>query len=205
MSKTRLVFSKTGRAVWISHLDLMHTLQRAFSRSGIRLKYSEGFNPHPIMSIALPLSVGMESNCEILDIKCDNEVDITLLNRALPEGIEILRAYEAERKPSEIKWLEVEGYFEGNSPELLGEFFSREEIIISKRTKRGESRLDIKPMIKEISFSEGKLHALISAQEPTLSPQNLIDALSQNAPELCPGYAKFRRVCLYDRDMKVFE
>ena len=61
MDKLRLRFEKTGRAVWISHLDLMHTIQRAFSRAGYELKYSEGFNPHPQISIALPLSVGMAS------------------------------------------------------------------------------------------------------------------------------------------------
>ena len=56
MDKYRLLFSKTGRAVYISHLDLMRTLTRAFLRAECRLKYSEGFNPHPQISIALPLS-----------------------------------------------------------------------------------------------------------------------------------------------------
>ena len=54
--KLRLRFSKTGRAVYISHLDLMQTMQRAFSRAGFALKYTEGYNPHPLISIALPLS-----------------------------------------------------------------------------------------------------------------------------------------------------
>ena len=57
----RLLFSKTGRAKYISHLDLMRTFQRAFARAGIAIKHTEGFNPHPFVSIALPLSVGYSS------------------------------------------------------------------------------------------------------------------------------------------------
>ena len=63
----RLLFSKTGRAKYISHLDLMRTFQRAFFRSGIQIRHTEGFNPHPFVSIALPLSVGYSSQCEILE------------------------------------------------------------------------------------------------------------------------------------------
>lgn len=203
MSKYRLQFSKTGRAVWISHLDLMHTLQRAFSRAGYRIKYSEGFNPHPIMSIALPLSVGVESRCEILDIRAEEMPDVAMLNRALPEGIVINQIYVPERKASEIKWLEIEGDFEGNSEEL-DTFFNRESLIFEKKTKRGISNLDIIPMIREISFFDNKIHATISAQNPTLNPQNIVDAVEQNCPQLMPSYVKFRRINLFDTDMIEF-
>ena len=76
MDKYRMLFAKTGRAVYISHLDLMRTITRAFLRAECRLKYSEGFNPHPNISIALPLSVGCESVCEIMDFKMleDNKI-----------------------------------------------------------------------------------------------------------------------------------
>ena len=91
MDKLRLRFSKTGRAVYISHLDLMRTMTRAFLRAECRLKYSEGFNPHPNISIALPLSVGCESLCEIMDFRLieEKELDDILksLSVELPEGI----------------------------------------------------------------------------------------------------------------------
>ena len=116
MDKLRLRFTKTGRAVYISHLDLMHTMQRAFSRAGYELKYSEGFNPHPQISIALPLSVGAASLCEIMDFRLNGEADLTelpaRLSAVMPEGIRILEAYEQKRKPAEIKWLKIEGLFE---------------------------------------------------------------------------------------------
>ena len=111
MDKLRLRFEKTGRAIYISHLDLMHTMQRAFSRAGYALKYSEGFNPHPQISIALPLSVGAASLCEIMDFRLKEDPDLTELPRkltaALPEGIEVLEAYEPERKTAQLKWLSL--------------------------------------------------------------------------------------------------
>jgi len=77
MRKLRLLFAKTDRAVYISHLDLMHVLQRVFLRAGYQLKYSEGFNPHPVISIAVPLSVGHASVCELLDFTLlDEQLDM---------------------------------------------------------------------------------------------------------------------------------
>ena len=83
MDKLRLRFEKTGRAIYISHLDLMATMQRAFSRAGFRLQYSEGFNPHPLISILLPLSVGTASVCELMDFRLCEEADL----RTLPERL----------------------------------------------------------------------------------------------------------------------
>lgn len=203
MYKLRIRFCKTGRAIWISHLDLMHSMQRIFSRAGYRLAYSEGFNPHPLMSIALPLSVGVESYCEILDVRIDTVPDVTRLNSVSPEGIEFLEVYEAERRTSDIKWLEIEGKLSPYSPDW-DELFAGDSIMISKKTKRGVSDADIRPMIKEISFSNEMLHAVISAQDPTLNPQNLVDAISQIMPESAPTFSAFKRIMLFDSDMKEF-
>ena len=162
MDKYRMRFSKTGRAVYISHLDLMRTITRAFLRAECRLKYSEGFNPHPNISIALPLSVGCESVCEIMDFKmledmpCD-EIK-SRLSTQMPEGIEVLEVYEPERKVKEIKWLCVSGIFEYDDrdaaamAERLNEFYSADSIVITKKTKRGVGESNIRPAIKEISF-----------------------------------------------------
>lgn len=216
--KLRLRFSKTGRAVYISHLDLMQTMQRAFSRAGYALKYSEGFNPHPLISIALPLSVGAASLCELMDFRLREEVDLSelpaRLTAALPEGIEVLDAYEAERKCAEIKWLQIEGRFEydvrdaAQMTEQLREFFSRESIVITKKTKRGMGESDIRPAIRSIEFSPAEkavtLKALISAQEPTLNPELLAESLRQLCPEIAPDFAKFTRIETYDKDMNLF-
>ena len=218
MDKIRLRFKKTGRAVYISHLDLMHTLQRAFSRAGYELKYSEGFNPHPQISIALPLSVGASSLCEILDFKLRADANLAempeRLTAVMPEGIEAIEAYEPVRKASEIKWLSIEGVMEYDERDAeamraaLESFYSAPEIIISKKTKRGVGETDIKTAIKSIDFSSCSdgvaVKALISAQEPTLNPELLVDALRQLKPEICPDFAKFTRLETYDAAGNLF-
>ena len=215
MDKLRLRFKKTGRAVYISHLDLMQTLQRGFFRAGYALKYSEGFNPHPLISIALPLSVGTASECELMDFRLKEDVDLAelpaRLTAALPEGIEILEAYEFTRKAAELKWLRVRGVFEYDDRdatvmgEALRKFYARESIVITKKTKRGMGETDIRPAIREIAFSvEGTdvaLEAVISAQEPTLNPDLLADALRQLQPEIAPDFAKFTRLETYDKEI----
>ena len=81
MSKLRLLFEKQGTACYISHLDLMRTFQRLFLRGGMFVKHSQGFHPHPIMSILLPLPVGQSSCCELLDFEVESEVDLETLPR----------------------------------------------------------------------------------------------------------------------------
>ena len=218
MDKLRLRFEKTGRAVYISHLDLMHTMQRAFSRAGYALKYSEGFNPHPQISIALPLSVGAASRCEIMDFKLKEDPILSelpaKLTAVLPEGIRVLEAYEPERKVALIKWLSVEGVMEyderdaGEMAEALMAFYAADVIVITKKTKRGMGETDIRPGIREIAFEAGErevlVRAVISAQEPTINPELLAEALRQRKPEIAPDFAKFTRVETFDADGKVF-
>ncbi len=218
MDKLRLRFEKTGRAVWISHLDLMHTMQRAFSRAGCALKYSEGFNPHPQISIALPLSVGMASVCEIMDFRLIEDAGLgdlpARLTAVMPEGIRVTDCYEQVNKVALLKYLEINGEFEYDERDAalmaaaLERFFARDAIVIEKKTKRGQGQSDIRPAIKEISFAAGeglvRLHAVISAQEPTLNPALLADALRQLAPELSPDYARFTRIENYLENMEIF-
>ena len=216
--KLRLRFEKTGRAVYISHLDLMHTMQRAFNRAGYPLKYSEGFNPHPQIAIALPLSVGTGSLCEIMDFKLKEEPELSKLparlTAVMPEGIVVTEAYEFTRKVAELKWLQIEGVFEYDKRDpaemvaALEEFYRREQIVITKKTKRGMGQTDIRPGIREITFTPGEkmvnITTILSAQEPTINPELLAEALRQLRPELAPDFAKFTRVETYDADMKVY-
>lgn len=218
MDKLRLRFEKTGRAVYISHLDLMHTMQRAFSRAGYELKYSEGFNPHPQISIALPLSVGVSSRCELMDFKLNGDCDPDELPRRLsevmPEGIRVLECYVPERKCAALKYLQIEGLFEyderdaSEMAEALNRFYAAESIVITRKTKRGMGESDIRPAIRSIRFAAAedgvRLEAVISAQEPTLNPALLADALRQLRPELAPDFARFARLETFQADMSLF-
>ena len=216
--KLRLLFSKQGRAVYISHLDLMRTMQRVFLRAGYKLKYSEGFNPHPVISILLPLGVGVSSKCELMDFQlaepaATNDIPVAL-TRVMPEGIAALEVFDAERKVKELKWLRIIAQlgYDHRRPDVmcdgLKSFFAKEQLVIMKKTKRGVSETNIAPDIRQISFSieerSVQLDAVISAQEPTLNPDNLISALHQLAPELMPDYSEFTRIEVYDENMSVF-
>ena len=218
MDNYRMLFSKTGRAVYISHLDLMRTITRAFMRAECKLKYSEGFNPHPNISIALPLSVGCESVCEIMDFKMREDMPCEEIKNRLetqfPEGIAVIDVYEAERRVKEIKWLSISGvleYDERDAAAMAGklyEFYAAESIVRTKKTKRGMGESDIRPAIRDISFAQSgrdvSMRALISAQEPTLNPELIADALRQLAPDIAPDFAKFRRLEIFDENMQVF-
>lgn len=162
MDKLRLRFEKTGRAVYISHLDLMHTMQRAFSRAGYALKYSEGFNPHPQISIALPLSVGVGSCCELMDFRLNGDAALAelpaRLTAAMPEGIRVTDCYVPETKFAALKYLQIEGRFvyddrpPAEMAAALQTFFcgGSEPIVITKKTKRGVGESDIRPAIRQL-------------------------------------------------------
>ena len=94
MRAVRLNFSKTGRAIYISHLDINRMMTRAVRRAKLPMWYTEGFNPHPYLTFALPLSLGQSSDCEYMDIRIEGDItDEEILNRlnaVLPEGVKIL-------------------------------------------------------------------------------------------------------------------
>ena len=218
MDKLRLRFQKTGKAVYISHLDLMRVVQRIFLRAGTPIKYSEGFNPHALISICLPLSVGMASECELMDFRVTHDVDLAALpgelNAVSPEGVRFLAAYEPERKAALIKWLRVRCEFEYDAREtaaLLPEleaYFAAPQVTVTRRTKRGEGEFTLSDWVRDMEFSAGEgavaVKAVISAQEPTVNPELIAAALRQNLPQFAPDFARFSRVETYDADMKIF-
>ena len=221
MDKFRMRFSKTGRAVYISHLDLMHTFQRGFSRAGYELKYSEGFNPHPVIAIAMPLSVGTASVCELMDFRLKEDRAYTTaelqnmagrLTAALPEGITVERIYEPVQKIADLKWLLVQGSFcYDTQPDAaqLREFFARKEILVTKKTKHGTAEINLVDGIDSLQIDESdgtklQINALVSAQNPTLNPELLVEALQKYCPELVPDFHSFRRMAVYGADRKEF-
>ena len=212
----RILFEKTGRARYISHLDLQHTIQRSFARAGIAVRHSNGFNPHPQMTIALPLPLGCESLCEIMDFVPESSVGtgeiVSLMNEKLPEGIRFLEAYVPSRKVTEIRWIRTEGFWKYDQAAPLGELrelFRRRYIPVEKKTKRGTAEIDLAAAAREIVFETAasgvRLTAMLSAQEPTVNPELLIRAAAKYLPEVPgPAAALFRRVELYDAEGSVF-
>ncbi len=215
----RLLFEKKGNAVWISHLDLMRLFQRAFKRAGLPLTHTQGFNPRPSVSIALPLSVGVESACELLDFELTEEAaceDIcTRLNGALVEGIRVLKVFETGRMIRELSLLHCivtleydNGVPEGAVNDISG-LFARDSVTAPKKTKSGIQEQDLIPMIRRIAVSQKdhntiELDALVCCQNPTLNPAQLALAVSIHLPELKPDFSRSRRVEIYDDKETVF-
>ena len=215
----RALFEKTGTAVWISHLDLMRLFQRAFARANLPLKHTQGFNPRPSVSIALPLSVGMESVCELLDFEVEGNFtpeEITKrLNETLIDGVRVREVYEGSRKIRDLALLECEVFLEydagvpENALEPLTALFGRESIVVTKKSKNGPVEQDIRPMLREALVRPENeqllaLSAIICCQNPTLNPALLLSAIEKYAPEAKPDFAKIKRLEIYDKDGTVF-
>ena len=216
----RALFEKTGNAVWISHLDLMRVFQRAFKRAGLLLTHTQGFNPRPSVSIALPLSVGIESSCELLDfdlegekLSCD-EIQHRL-NENLVEGVKILAVYEDFSKLKNLAYLdciltlEYDDGIPADAETELTALFSREEVIVEKRTKNGPKPENIIPLIRSIRIEKRDNHTLnlccrICCQNPTLNPMQMHAAIALYLPHLKPDFAKCSRVEVYDTNDTIF-
>ena len=216
----RLLFEKTGDAIWISHLDLMRLFQRAFKRAGLPLKHTQGFNPRPSVSIALPLSVGVQSRCELLDFELDGEAVacgtiMDSLNNTLPAGVRVLDVYEGGRKLRELAYLRCSLQLEydegvpGNAVTEIERLFKKDSLLVQKKTKSGLQDQDIIPMIRSLQVRQETsrqifLDAVICCQNPTLNPAQLSIAITNYLPAFAPDFSKCSRIEIFDRDEAVF-
>lgn len=216
----RLLFEKTGNAVWMSHLDLMRLFQRAFQRAGLPLKHTQGFNPRPSVSIALPLSVGVESVCELLDFSLDGETipcdEITArLNQALVRGVSVYKTYEDGKKLKELALLDCNitmeydrGVPEGAETAIL-RLFQRDSVTVEKKAKNGIREQDIIPMIRKLDTNrtDGNtltLYTRICCQNPTLNPALMVVAIERYLPEYTPSFTKCSRMEIYNAQEEIF-
>lgn len=216
----RLLFEKTGSAVWISHLDLMRLFQRAFKRADLPLKHTQGYNPRPSVSIALPLSVGVDSVCELLDfdldgvsVSCDEITE--RLNKALVSGVVVCKTYENGRKLRDLALLDCKATMEYDRgvPEgaeaAIRELFARETLAVTKKTKNGMQEQDIIPMIRKLDVigiddHVLQLQARVCCQNPTLNPAQLVAAIQLYLPEYAPDFTKCSRVEIMDAQEEIF-
>lgn len=216
----RALFEKTGNAAYISHLDLMRLFQRAFKRADLPLTHTKGYNPRPSVSIALPLSLGAESVCELLDFDLEGEripsdEILNRLNPMLTEGVRVREIYDSGAKLKNLSFLTCEvtleydaGIPEG-SEEAIRELFRREEILLEKKSKNGPTVQNIIPMIRSLELhrkteQELVLDAVICCQNPSLNPAQLAAAIETNLPQWKPDFVRICRRELYDHNMEIF-
>lgn len=216
MYKIRICFSKTGYSKYVSHLDLMKTLQRTFRRGGIDISYSQGFNPHPIMSIAHPLPLGVEGLCEYMDISVNSKPDFEELkirmNNALPQDIRVHNVTNINRPLNVLVRAEYSAkiYLKDaieDIEEKIKEFISMNEIVIEKKTKRGINDTDIKPMIynlEVVSYDNNELilnFILANGEPANLKAITLMQAMEKYINNFSIDYYSLIRKGLYDSNM----
>ena len=158
MRCVRIWFKKMGMSRYVSHLDLMRAMTRAIRRANLPLWYTEGFNPHPYMTFALPLSLGMESLCESMDIRVvgesTNEELFDMLKGSMPPGIEIISVDEPQFDPKYIAYGEFDILFdsEKDADKLrsdIEDMLSKDELIVQKLGKKGRHKV-----LKDINLME---------------------------------------------------
>ena len=212
----KLRYEKTGNARWISHLDMMHMMQRAFLRAGIAIKHSEGYHPHAYVSIALPLPVGQESLCELMEFAVVDGTPLeeipARLNAVFPAGLRAVECYDSERRLRHLALLRVRvtlEYDHGAPDRLrLAELFAREQLIVEKKGKKGPTELDIRPLIHQLAVrdcADGlELEATVSAQNPGLNPELLAAAIRRHLPDCAPDFVRVLRLELLEADGTAF-
>ena len=220
MREVRLRFSKTGQAKYISHLDVNRVFSRALSRAKINLWYTEGFNPHPYMSFSLPLSLGVESLCESVDIRLtedmSNDEIKSRMNAVLPPDLRIIDVYDDFRDCGEIAYSDYvfRLQFEDNqfACEKIKSVLDSPEIIALKKGKQGRRRVmketDIKPFIDRYGVSVRDDMVIINVRlcaggEKNLNPSLLFDTII-NDVNLDFIWKNISRVSLLDKNYKEF-
>ena len=216
----RAKLSKTGRAKFISHLDLYRTVSRAITRSKIPVWYTEGFNPHPFVTFLLPLSLGIESECEFMDYKIDDSMTFDdagmLLSEALPEGLEVTDVYEPVMKAKDIASARytMEMRFEGKTGDetakIVREIAGRSEIFVQKRSKSGEKTVNLKEIarLEQAEFEVLKDNAVMSITLPAGNAENVNPQLISGAfeKEFAQdfSYLKITRKAVYNGSGEMF-
>ncbi|MDD7794874.1 TIGR03936 family radical SAM-associated protein [Clostridium sp. 'White wine YQ'] len=196
-------FTKEGNIKFVSHLDLMRTIQKIIVRSELNIEYSQGFNPHMALSIAQPLSVGVSSNGEYMDIVLrepqDEEEILRNLNKKSLSGIKFLEIKSIENIPNEKKvpqsmamveeasyTIKIKYDVTTNVNDELKKLLELNEWNILKKNKKGEEKsLNIRPMIKEIKYWVKDEYLIINTRiscgsKEHLNPEFLVNYIKEN-------------------------
>ena len=183
--KVRVKFTKEPSVKFLGHLDIMRFFQKCFVRAGVKMLYTEGFNPHQKMSFALPLGVGITSRAEYLDAEIADGQDLAVIKESLNlfsgPGFKILDIKEVKDSASSLMSSVRSASYEIKSPGsaffVTDDFFEQEQIVALKKTKKGSAEVDIKPLIYETGFDDTLKVRLAAGSENNLKPELLLEAI----------------------------
>ena len=219
----RVKFKKIGNLQYISHLDLVRTIHKMLVRVKMPLWYTEGFNPKPKMVFSSSMSIGLQSECEYLDVKITHDVDLESvtesLNSCSTDELVFLSAYYPTVKFTEIRWASYHICIETENPpenlaSLCNEVLTAKPLVVNKFTKSGEKDVDISPAIfdvRSVENSDGNVEIdlmIYSENGSFLNPEYLITALKDKLGILSGDLLKNRysvmRSCIYDENKNIF-
>lgn len=201
MEQVRVFFRKIGNIRYISHLDLQRAMIRVLVRSGLDIVFSEGFNPHPKIAFALPLSIYQESEYEIFDFKLNSDIPAEEVKKRLtaqmPMGIEIFSIAEPKSKISACRTARYRLTFTTQkSAEEIEKALSG-SVVVLKKTKRTKMQCDISSQIMDKVFYEQEGKVILETTLPSgggsyLNPNYIVSFLEDKI-----DYCLIRRLCLY--------
>ncbi len=219
----RVRFKKIGALQYISHLDLVRTMNKIIVRAKLPLWYTEGFNPKPKMAFAAPLSIGTESLCEYMDLRLTERIPpeeaVARLNANMTAEMQVFEAYYPETKFTDMKWLSYAVMIKTDGAdatlaEKCAAALTGDRLEVLKHTKSGEATVDIRPLIRSAGAAfDGeyiRLECLLSADPSSfLNPEYVIKALRDKCgilsnPDLTAEHYSIRRERAYDGEMREF-
>lgn len=200
---------------YISHLDVNRCMQRAVKRAQLPVWYTQGFNPHLYLTFALPLSLGYESEYEVMDLRltqpmaCDAVMQ--RLNEALPEGFHVFRAAKPQEKTGQIARADYLIRLYGDDLQQLEETFSsflgQSELLVEKKTKKGFKTVDLKPEILSFSLQRQPewvaLCITLPAGNHNLNPSLFLEAFAHQYPDRLT-YGAVTRLAIQTKDGALF-
>ena len=205
-------FGKQPRLRFISHLDMQRFFQRAVNRTGLPIAWSQGFNPHPVMSFGSALALGWTSEYEVIDIKLSAPMGRKrtedAVRAALPEDIPVLEARMVEdRHPAPMAQVKMSDYrvtLEGEGTRAVLEqvpaFLSMDEVLTMKKTKSGEKQINARPLVVSIDPVEGGFETrMMLTEQQSLKPELLVGLLAKLAGVDAPE-ARVHRLTLLGED-----
>ena len=220
----RIKFRKAGRLQYISHLDLQRSMSRIIARAGLPVWYTKGFNPHPKLVFGVPLPVGVESDCELLDLRLDRDIPDEavkdMLNAKLTDELCALEVREAGAKFVDIAAADYSINIKTAGASLsladsIKALLTTAPLVIVKRSKSGEKATDIIPMINNVSCEYDEKSDVVRldvrlacGQVENLNASVVVGVLKEKLGILSGDptveYCNIRRKCFYDINGKEF-
>lgn len=215
--KYRLVFSKLDECKYISHLDLNRIFERACRRADLPLAFSQGFNPHPKISFAVPLAVGIAGEREFMELELTealkSEELVRRLNEKLPAGIKVLeaRVVEDKQKPLMARvsrasyrfvYPAADGINQQQLDAIISKLLDKKSIEITRVVKGKSKQVDIRPNIFALEgrIKEGKIELIAELGAGTngnVKPEELLGELEREGLQIPDGYVTISRTAVY--------